>query len=283
VNHLADYDLLRDDNVLSAKHVLEFAAASDRKIPIYYASSLAIFSNYETDAEVNELTPVPDTPTVVTGYIQTKWAAEHMFAAARERGFPVTIFRLGFISGDEATGKVNFDDFLWRAVRVMLNLNKAPEARDPIYLTPVDFAARAIRALCDRDDAAQQTYHIVGDGSTSLNDIMVAAEGLSGQSVTRVDKDEWASLLSQQTGHAELTALSPYLAAYPEFASFSGGSGGSLAKFPPVSIALTQDRLGEEGVRMNIAMSDVLTKYLARLVDGGAPESVRANERMEVD
>src|SRR6478672_679649 len=79
-----------------------------------------------------------------TGYAQTKWVSEHLLRAARERGCPVTIYRLGLVTGDERTGKSNPKQLLWRSVKVMLDLEKATVSNKPIYLTPVDFAARAM-------------------------------------------------------------------------------------------------------------------------------------------
>jgi hypothetical protein len=149
-------------------------------------------------------------------------------------------------------------------VQVMLNLKLAPEAHEPVYLTPVDFAARAIVTLSGRDDVRLETHHIVAHEIASVDDLLAAAETVSGETLRRIDRGEWAKLLSQQAGGDDVRSISPYLVAYPEFASIGQDPNESLTKFPKVSVDLTNGRLRECGVTGG-AMATALKKYISHL------------------
>ena len=269
VNHIADYGSLRDANVLSAKHVLEFAAATGRRTPIHYASTAAIFANFES-AELSERTEfdrAPDEPPRASGYVQTKWVSEHVFAAARERGCSVTIYRFGVVTGDEQTGKCSPDDVLWRTVKTALQLDRAPASSTLIYMTPVDFSARTMVALSRRQDSEQQTYHVIGDRTVGLADIVDIAETVMHRTVERVPLDEWTALLLQQEGIEQLTPLAPYLSTYVDYIRRGGLN--MITQFPAIANEFTHRKLEDEGVAVNTATSVLVTRYLNYLNDTG--------------
>jgi len=53
------------------------------------------------------------------GYVQSKWVAEKL-VTARER-VPVSIYRLGRMSGHSKTGVSNTDDFMHRVLEAVSN------------------------------------------------------------------------------------------------------------------------------------------------------------------
>ena len=271
VNHLLDYRSLRDGNVLSAKHVLEFAAAADHRIEVHYASSLAILSTNKASgsAAVTELDPLSDYPDLTSGYVQTKWVSEHLFIAARERGCPVTIYRFGLITGDERVGTSNPTDFLWRSVKAMLDLKKAPNSNSLLYITPADFAARAMVALSLRKDAEQQTYHIVGDISTGLSDVLEIAQRAGLNAVDLIPVDEWIAMISNRLHDADVQSIAPYLAAYPEGLQIAVSPIMEIMRFPVVANALTGEKLAEEGIAMNSDTPDLVALYINDLTGIG--------------
>ena len=268
-NHIADYRSLRQANVLSAKHVIEFAAAKGGRMPIHYASTAAIFADFESDEspERTEFDGVADKAPHASGYLQTKWVNEHIFSTARERGCAVTIYRFGAITGDEEAGISNPDDVLWRTVKTALQLNMAPASNSMVYLTPVDFSARAMVALSRRNDGARQNYHITGDRTFGFADIMDIAETVTHRRIERIPVDDWTALLLQQERADQLKPLAPYLNTYAEYIRL-GNLSNMIRQFP-FDNAFTHLRLEEEGVARSAAMSVLVTRYLNYLSDIG--------------
>lgn len=269
VNHIADYGSLRSANVLSTKHVMEFAAASGGRIPIHYASTAGIFADFGSgeSPEKTEFDRVTDAAPRASGYIQTKWVNEHLFAGARERGCPVTIYRFGFITGDEEAGISNPNDVLWRTVKTALQLNAAPAFSTAVHLSPVDFSARAVVALSRRDDSVQQNYHIIADATFVFADIIDIAETVMQRTVERVPLDQWTALLLQQDYNDELKPLAPYLNTYAAYIRLGGLN--TITQFPAVDNAFTQLRLEEEGIAGSAATSGLVARYLNYLNDIG--------------
>ena len=267
VDHQASYDSLRDANVLSARHLLEFAAMAEQPPAVHYASTLAVFSKHEgsLSAAVDERTTQSELPSVPSGYIQSKWVAEHMFQAARERGCPVTIYRLGLITGDQRTGTSNTNDFLWRMVKAFLHLGVAPNFETPLCLTPVDFAAQALVALSLREDEAPQIYHILGDNDFSVNDVLKVAETF-GWHVERLPGEEWIDRISQHLDDESLEPIAPYLLAYPEHTAKRVLD---PVTFPAISSEFTDRRLAEQAVAKTINSHGLIRKYLDYLVSVG--------------
>jgi len=69
--------------------------------------------------------------------MQSKWVAEKLVTTARERGIPVSIYRLGRMSGHSKTGVSNTDDFMHRVLRGCIQLKSAPDANMMVDMTPV--------------------------------------------------------------------------------------------------------------------------------------------------
>lgn len=274
VNHLLDYQSLRGGNVLSTKHILEFVGAADHRIEVHYASSIAIFSNFKVSgsAKVTELDAPSEHPDVTSGYVQTKWVSEHLFIGARERGCPVTIYRFGLITGDVRAGTSNPADFLWRSVKVMLDMRKAPDSNSLLYITPVDFAARAMVSLSLTNDAENQTYHVIGDTSTGLSDVLDVAKTVGLDRVDLIPVDEWIATIANRLNDAEVQSIAPYLAAYPEGPQIAASPIMELLRFPAVSNALTRKKLAEHGIAVSTNMPALVAMYLKDLTDVGSLE-----------
>ncbi|MER6767325.1 amino acid adenylation domain-containing protein, partial [Amycolatopsis sp. NPDC000746] len=90
-NFLRPYAQLRPGNVLGAVELLRLACRSGGT-PVHLVSSLGVYP-LDRDAVITEDLP-PDDPTGLNrGYEQSKWAADRLARAARERGLPVTVHR----------------------------------------------------------------------------------------------------------------------------------------------------------------------------------------------
>ncbi|MBX3579784.1 MAG: thioester reductase domain-containing protein [Rhizobiaceae bacterium] len=277
VNHQSDYTTLRDGIVLATRNILDFATYATPAPAVHYLSSLIVFSDVRgVGSEIvtenhmrDEMAGLPG------GYSQAKWVTEQMIATARDNGCPVTVYRAGYISGDAVNGFVKPDDFMWRNVKTMLNLGVLPIVDTPMHMTPVDFAARAIVALADRDDGARQTYHLVGDLKATNKDLVEVAQEL-GYPVRRMPAEEWLKTVSGRINDKALEPIAPYLMAFPEetFRRMLDPQA-----FPPVAADITMARLEQGGVAPAEPTRDLLKSYLNYLIDIGfleAPDAAAA-------
>ncbi|MFD1907761.1 SDR family oxidoreductase [Paenibacillus rhizoplanae] len=58
-----------------------------------------------------------DHEVLVLGYQQSKWVSERIMALAKERGIPVSIYRVGRISGSSTTGACQTRDIMWLMIK----------------------------------------------------------------------------------------------------------------------------------------------------------------------
>ncbi|KAL2628732.1 hypothetical protein R1flu_013418 [Riccia fluitans] len=92
---------------------------------------------------------------------KSKWVAEVMILDFMSRGFPVSIYRPGFIEAHLVTGVANIDDMMCRYIKGCIQMGSYPNLPrkywEPI---PVNFAADAITYISLRE-ASGQIYNLV--------------------------------------------------------------------------------------------------------------------------
>lgn len=121
---------------------------------------------------ITESAPLPSCTSLHDGYSQSKWVAEQMLQAATARGWPVTIYRPGRITGHSGTGIANTKDFLHTMILGCLELGAAPQLDMCVDMTPVDYVSRAIVELSGQTHPAGQVFHLVNPRSPRLEELV---------------------------------------------------------------------------------------------------------------
>ena len=106
--------------------------------PLHYVSTTGVVTSSED--VIREEIDLDDMPLPGDGYSQSKWVAERIVVEARSRGFPVSIYRPGRITGHSRTGVGNNDDLFSRLLKACVQLGQVPEL-DAAFVTdivPVD-------------------------------------------------------------------------------------------------------------------------------------------------
>lgn len=113
----------------------------------------------------------------------------------RTRGIPVSMYRLGRISGDSRTGACQDSDFFWKIIRFCLQLGAFPDIDFRFNLIPADFAADVIVRLAS-SKFSNQTFHVMNDHDCSFKDItrILAKRGYSFVELPWMD---WKARVSQ--------------------------------------------------------------------------------------
>ncbi|SOD90281.1 thioester reductase domain-containing protein [Streptomyces sp. Ag109_G2-15] len=186
VDFLRGYQSLRGSNVLGALTLAELAATGRPK-PLHHISSIAVFNEVGITS-MGEDDPLAHVDRLISGYDQSKWAAEVALRRARDHGLVVTALRPGGIGGHTRTGAYNPQDLSSGLISAFGRFRTVPAFR---YLNaaPVDWVSRvAVAAICE-PDAWGFDYNLTGVPNT-LDDV-VRDMALGGMHVRVQDWDEW--------------------------------------------------------------------------------------------
>jgi thioester reductase-like protein len=167
VHWVLPYRALEPTNVGGMQAVLRLCCAGRPKA-LAFVSTLGTVGVYAamgtrppgTDPDAR----MPRTPHT-NGYFQSKWVAEQLAHAARERGLPVTVIRPGLVVGHSRTGvdSTTSGQFFCSLVKGCVQLGVAPRWAGSLRIVPVDFVASAVveLALCPaaRDADVNLTNH----------------------------------------------------------------------------------------------------------------------------
>ncbi|MGW7404789.1 thioester reductase domain-containing protein [Streptomyces sp. NPDC054833] len=186
VDFLRGYQSLRGSNVLGTLTLAELAATGRPK-PLHHISSIAVFNEVGITS-MGEDDPLAHIDRLISGYDQSKWAAEVALRRARDHGLVVTALRPGGIGGHTRTGAYNPLDLSSGLISAFGRFRTVPAFR---YLNaaPVDWVSRvAVAAICE-PDAWGFDYNLTGVPNT-LDDV-VQDMALGGMHVRVQDWDEW--------------------------------------------------------------------------------------------
>ena len=195
VNHTAPYSRLKPTNVLGTQEVLRLACEGDAK-PVYFISTISVFnpndlSQKRVIKESDELDP-QEVP--LGGYAQSKWVAEKLVKIAEERGLPVSIYRIGPISGHSQTGLFNPHDFLYKLIMGYVHLGSAPEGEMLLDILPVDYVSRAIVHLSGQPESLGKAFHLIHPHPVSSNLLFEQLEEM-GYPIKRIPYERWYTKL----------------------------------------------------------------------------------------
>ncbi|MGW5369964.1 thioester reductase domain-containing protein, partial [Streptomyces sp. NPDC004011] len=186
VDFLRGYQSLRASNVLGALTLAELAATGRPK-PLHHISSIAVFNEVGITS-MGEDDPLAHIDRLVSGYDQTKWAAEVALRRARDHGLVVTALRPGGIGGHTKTGAYNAQDLSSGLISAFGRFRTVPAFRH-LNAAPVDWVSRvAVAAICE-PDAWGFDYNLTGVPNT-LDDV-VRDMAFGGMHVRVQDWDEW--------------------------------------------------------------------------------------------
>ena len=162
VNFAYPYPALRAANVLGTQEVLRLASEEQTKT-VHHVSTIDVFFSqaFAGHVLIREDDEPVDSRGLAGGYVQSKWVAERLVAAARDRSMPVSIFRPARVSWHSRTGAWSATDLLSQVLRACLRLGSVPELDWQIDIVPVDYVSRAIVHLSLRESSLGRAFHLV--------------------------------------------------------------------------------------------------------------------------
>lgn len=193
MNHLETYAIAKPANVGSARELLRFATNTRPKLT-NYISTLSVFSSLAVGANrvIDETSSIDlEQHPAVNGYAASKWVAEKIFMIAQDRGIPCNIFRLGLVWADSLEGRY---DELQREYRVLkscllsgIGIKNYRYAMPP---TPIDYVARSVTYLAERESRRTGIFHICASGEM-IEDVFGRCNEVAGTSLELLPYYDW--------------------------------------------------------------------------------------------
>jgi len=226
VNFTYPYSALKAANVLGTQEVLRLASQIKVK-PVHFISTISVVVPNNPDVSlVREQDSLDEAKMPSSGYAQSKWVAEKLVTIARERGFPICIYRPGRISGHSKTGACNPSDHTYRMIKGCIQLGSIPNQNTQLNFSPVDYVSQAIVSLSNQKESIGKAFHLVNPQPLPLKEMANYIRSL-GYPIELVAYEQWRSQLIN-------TADSPENALYPLLSMFSEESSNSQSQDSPV-------------------------------------------------
>ncbi|MER7910502.1 thioester reductase domain-containing protein [Streptomyces sp. NPDC096068] len=252
VHWLHPYATLRAANVGGTEEVLRLAARH-RTVPVHYLSTVGVFESAVTPGVPLKVTdPTGPAERLPSGYLQSKWVAEQVVGLARERGLPVSVYRVDVISGDRENGACQTNDFVWLSLKGLVQAGAVPSDADGrFHLLPVDYVSAAVLHVSRRATAAGRTFHLFNPDALGLRECVERLRVL-GHSVAEVDRETWRERI-----HADGTnALAPLLHAFEMMTADTD------AFYPAMDTSETEEELAGSGIVCPPLTGELFRKYV---------------------
>jgi thioester reductase-like protein len=168
VNWLRPYAELKVPNVRGTEEILRLAA-KHRTVPVHHVSTTGVFAKAITPGVPLKVTdPTGPAEALPSSYLQSKWVTEQVIGIARQRGLPVSVYRVDVICGDQEMGACQTQDFIWLSLKGLVQAGAIPPGlQGSVHMVPVDYASAAIVELAGRQPG---TYQLFGNSDLGFGD-----------------------------------------------------------------------------------------------------------------
>jgi amino acid adenylation domain-containing protein/thioester reductase-like protein len=202
VNLVYPYAALRGANVGGTREILRLASHSGATLQ--YVSTNGVLPPSDEGWPEDAMLDVEEVPEkLVDGYGQTKWVAERLIHEAGQRGLPVSIYRLGTISGHSTTGSTNAWDLLTAIFVESIHVGCAPDIDGwRAEMTPVDYVSKAILELSNHIHKGPRVFHI-GDSKPVVTKSLFDDLSELGFKTERLPWDDWVTFWTKKRGTAK--------------------------------------------------------------------------------
>ena len=258
VHHTSPYSLLKATNVLGTQEVLRLACKNKVK-PVHFISTISVFAG--TNQIIHENEPLDVNRTPAGGYAQSKWVAEKLMAIARQRNLPVSIYRVGAVSGDSQTGAFNRNDFLYKMIQGCVQLGSAPIGNMMLDIMPVDYVSQAIIHLSKQSESWGKVFHLVHPQPVDVNVLFKQLNSM-GYPVERLPYQKWREKL------LKIIENSPNHPLYAIASLFSANSSNSTTESKPLQFDAhnTFSGLADTSIICPAVDAQLLSTYISYLM-----------------
>ncbi|MFJ4615067.1 thioester reductase domain-containing protein [Streptomyces griseus] len=252
VNWLYPYAKLKAANVTATEEILRIAA-KHRTVPVHYISSTGVYANLpEEGVRLSENAPIGPPEQLLSGYRQSKWVCEEIIGIARERGVPVSSYRVDVVTGDQVNGACQTQDFVWLSIRGIVEAQAVPDSLEShFHPTPADYVSGAMLQLAWRLTGTGDTYNLSNPERLTFGEIIDALRA-RGHRIDDLDLTAWTRKVRSDRSNA----MQPLL---DQFVGLVGLPGGT---YPSIDCSKADAALADTSVVCPPVRSDLLETYL---------------------
>ncbi len=207
VNMMADYNTLRDSNVIATKRILDFCL-TNRKKTLNYASTLSVFvSTSRNEGVAFESDHLEEACTIYGGYGQTKYVCEKLLLSVPDDLLCTNIIRYGLLCGDTEKGRSAPKDFLGMFIKGATTVGALPIDHTNqlgIDITPIDIASKITLDIAL--SSHNGVYHVAAENPLKYNELCSLLQNTSGVALIN-DFQEWKRKLALHKDASCVSAL----------------------------------------------------------------------------
>ncbi len=263
VDFTLPYSDLRGSNVFGTMEMLRFAATGRRK-PLHFVSTLGLLMSKArsgNDSALESWPPDCEGESLVNGYEQSKWVAEHILKLAEDCGMPIAVYRPGLLTGDSISGRfVNTDQFIARFLKSSIQLGCIPALANGVEMLPVDFAAQVIVAGLQSVTSLGKAFHIRHPEPLVIAEVVDVLRS-RGYVMDIVPYADWQQRVLAGTDDDSGNALIP-------FRNMIAGMDQRHAEFPPVDDTNCREICTQAGISHH-SSAELLESYLLYFENSG--------------
>ncbi|MER5950281.1 amino acid adenylation domain-containing protein [Streptomyces sp. NPDC001904] len=211
VDQVAPATVLRGANIDGTRTLIELAATGQLSW-LHHISTMSVYwpRGHDTPQGITEQTDTGPLDRLLNGYAHTKLHAEHLATSAAAAGVPVTIHRLGSVTGHTVHAGGDTDTFLYRDVIGCIQMGRTAALDYNLMLTPVDFATTAVRALALNARRSGEAYNITLPGAYRWSQL-VERLAHRGYPLDVLPYEKWVAALHDDIAQHHDNALAPLL------------------------------------------------------------------------
>jgi amino acid adenylation domain-containing protein/thioester reductase-like protein len=216
VHHIYPYSVLKAANVLGTQEVLRLACEVKTK-PVHFISTASIFSPLPASAitVVTEADNIDNYPVNSNGYVQTKWVSEQLIKTAQTRNLPISIYRIGRVSGHSQSGVFNLNDFVYKLIIGCIQLGSVPDRDIEEDIMPVDYVSQAIIHLSKQEKSLGQAFNLVNNQLLHTNTLLQVIQSF-GYQMQQISYADWQLKLINIAGTSPEHPLYPLVPFFSE-------------------------------------------------------------------
>jgi thioester reductase-like protein len=205
-NIMLSYPDLRQCNVLTTCEIIKFATQKFDK-HIHFISAFSAVNNTDTMGNYIEDFPIEtDISSLTGGFALSKWVAERLLLEIKNRGLPVSIYRISDISGQSDTGATDTNHKMLLLIKSCIQAGIAPDWEERISFLPVDFMANLITEISLHQTSISKVYHIENIKGIMWVDLINWLNHY-GYEIKLIPAHEWKKFLWQLTPENTLYPL----------------------------------------------------------------------------
>lgn len=199
VSYVQPYSLIKKSNIDGLHNIIDLAVTGKIKF-LMLLSSMGVFSwgrpftkktwMYEDDSIDQNMAAVSRD----LGYIKSKWVMESIAEKARNKGLPITNFRLGFAVCHSTSGATVMNQWWGSLIRSCIQLNSFPLVMGlKDELTTVDYMCKAIMHISKKKEAVGLNFHLspLPENDVSLTDFCAKINEYYDFSLKGMEYHQW--------------------------------------------------------------------------------------------